>query len=264
MKGKNDYFKRVMALLLAGLITTSTVAPSLVTYAQDTATTQNSTSVVDLVLEDYIIKDNKIAGLSDTGKAKVQANPNINIKSINGITEIDANAFNGIALNSVVIGSGITKIGGHAFQMTKIKKLTLKSGITEIGEYAFADNELATIDIQAQLDTVGNYSFYSNNLTAVTIDAKNIGRNAFSANKLTEVTLKNTVNVGEEAFVDNPDLKKIVVDTQNPPKDIFKENTFQENASPIEVTIRNNANGVVSLDKNKYLINIITVKISTI
>lgn len=264
---KNEFFKRFISLLLATLITMSTIMPTFISHAENsddhTTVISNSQSVI-LEESDYKIEGNIIVGIEESGKAKITANPNIQIKNIGGVTEIGENAFKGLKLNSVIIGDEITKIGSHAFQNTGIKNLTLKPGIKEIGDYAFADNEISKLNIEDTLDTIGIYSFHSNNLTNITINAKNIGKNAFSANKLTEVILNNTVDVGNEAFIDNPDLNKVTVGTQNPPVTLFKENTFDSNGKPVEVYIKDNGSNIDSLDKNKYLVNLITVKLSII
>lgn len=213
----------------------------------------NATS--EYTASDFIIEDGKIKGFSAQGKEKALSNKEVLISGFNLATEIAENAFAHLELDSVVIGEGITRIGAHAFQKSNLKKVTLKEDVKEVKEYAFADNKIVEYVEEGAIDTLGDYAFYYNELQSFETKALTIGDNAFSANKLSEVSLVRATQVGDEAFARNPDLYKVRISTQDPEATLFTVASFEQGVSPVEVIIANNANNVTSLDKRKYLIN---------
>lgn len=216
---------------------------------------------------DFIIEDDWIKGFSDSGKTKILANKDVTISGFGQATKISSNAFSGLDLNSVVIGGGITSVGSHAFQNSNLTSITLKSGVVNIEEYAFADNKIAEFTDESEIETIGDFAFYSNELTQVQTSAITLGTSAFASNRLQEARLKRATDVGNQAFTNNIDLKKLTVETLDPPQELLKEDSFDQGEEPVEVDIARNANAIASLDISRYVVNpvsvIITIKDKT-
>lgn len=135
------------------------------------------------------------------------------------ITEYDKNCGENVVItaNEITVGTGsnarkgvITSITGTegankkgAFEGASIKNIRLSSKVTDIGWHAFKNNNIR------------KFSFEDNAPSVV-----NVGKEAFSGNLLTQITIPGTLReIGEGAFANNYNLKSIEFDfedTDNP------------------------------------------------
>ena len=127
-------------------------------------------------------------------------------------------------------GVPVVGIGKEAFKDEKIKKLTLPISLKKIEEKAFAKVGLEKVEIYPEdktlvLDEVGDEAFEENNLEEMPFIVKEIGSRTYKDNKLKEVDLSYTEKIGEEAFVNNKELKPIVNKYTNLAEKVFDDET---------------------------------------
>ncbi|MDO4777984.1 MAG: Cna B-type domain-containing protein [Tissierellia bacterium] len=263
---KTNKLKRIVAIFLATTILFSDINFHLFnfSYENDYSVKFNETLAVNDILElkdqDFIIENGTIIGIKPDRKEAIKQNPNISIIP-ESARVIASEAFKDINLNSIIIGGSVEIISAHTFQNKGLKKVVVKDNVKHIEQYAFADNEIAEFKDLAQLDVIGEFSFYSNNLKSLVTSSLRIFESAFAANNLKDVIFEKVIEVKSSALKDNPELKTVEVNTQNPTDDLFVEDTFGEMDSPVEVIIKNNANELKSKNSDKYLINSIFITI---
>ncbi|WP_109299598.1 leucine-rich repeat protein [Aquimarina sp. AU474] len=145
------------------------------------------------------------------------------------VTKIGKGAFADNQLTEVTIPEGVTEIGDHAFAHNQLTGVEIPTGVTSIGEGAFLNNNLESVEIPNSVTSIEEGAFSNSNLTSVTIpsNVSRITRWAYSSNKLTEVTISSNVTAIElYAFEDNPDLRLVTVEANDPPalhKDAFSD-----------------------------------------
>ena len=90
-----------------------------------------------------------------------------------------------------------------------------------IGENAFSENNLTSVDIPDSVTRIGEDAFSENQSTSVTTPSNVswIRGWTYSLNQLTEVTISGNVTAIElYAFSDNPDLRLVTVEANDPPR----------------------------------------------
>lgn len=125
-----------------------------------------------------------------------------NLKSIElpeSVETIDASAFSGCGLTSIVIPGGVKTIGENAFfHCESLTSVVLSYGIVNIGKEAFKGcRRLVSVDIPDSVRTIGDQAFYCppdyrSSLTTVNIGSSvtSIGAMAFEYNSnLTSITI---------------------------------------------------------------------------
>ncbi|MBO7415818.1 MAG: leucine-rich repeat protein [Bacteroidaceae bacterium] len=105
----------------------------------------------------------------------------------------------GYDIESVVIENGVTSIGEYAFYACNgLTSVTIGSDVTTIGKYAFNDClSLTSVTIPASVTSIGEEAFYNcTSLASVALNgAATIGRDAFTTNANTTVTIADGLNL---------------------------------------------------------------------
>jgi hypothetical protein len=80
----------------------------------------------------------------------------------NGITDVGANAFRGLPIESAKFPASLTKIGDFAFTAGlngTLKQLSLPNGLKTIGRSAFSGAAVTTLTIPGTVQSIGDYAF---------------------------------------------------------------------------------------------------------
>ena len=124
-----------------------------------------------------------------------------NINLGNGLQYIGGGAFNGNAIEDLVIPDSVTEIFGNilnsgTFANCGIKTLKLGARLAIIGEKAFADNMITELTFPASLKTIGGEAFSRNKLTTLVIPngvryiaQDSWGRGPFHENPITSINI---------------------------------------------------------------------------
>jgi len=172
---------------------TSITIPNSVTMLQSMIFNKNEINEVNGEISDGLIYDRNSDGTDDSttiacygGAAKV-------IDFIpDAVTTINAQAFYGTSISSVVISDSVTYIGLQAFTHNNLTSVAIPNSVTTIGERAFSYNALTSVTIPSSVTTIGELTFSYNDLTSVTIpnSVNSIGTMAFDNNEsLTSIDL---------------------------------------------------------------------------
>jgi len=125
----------------------------------------------------------------------------VSVKTIGSVSfafnQLSTVTFNELALADPDPNTIIT-IGSGAFAYNQLSGISIPEKITEIKSSTFAYNELAeTIDIPENVTSIGDDAFAYNKISNVKfhedINITRIGNGAFGNNKLTIITIPNTV-----------------------------------------------------------------------
>ena len=181
-----------------------------------------------------------ISGLSDEGKVKIDANPNVifpefdpNGKKIQGIGT-DAFANKNIQTISLpksekvsyddtmwnTTGKGVNErgdfyIGSNAFGGNELQTLNLPNGVIYVGERAFINNELTAVQFPETIMKIDERAFQGNHISSLTFSettdfSLQVEKSAFAQNKIKAVQLpKNTEKLHEWAFLQNAGMESI-------------------------------------------------------
>jgi hypothetical protein len=128
------------------------------------------------------------------------------------VTSIKDEAFNGVALDSVVIGDNVQSIGRAAFLRTNLTKLTIGASVTSIGNAAFRQTSkgagITQLNIPSLVTSIGPNAFCGHSLSSASIpeSVTSIGEQAFC--DIAKVTFLGAYNsaLNSSAFYGNPDL----------------------------------------------------------
>ncbi|KRK87076.1 MBG domain-containing protein [Lentilactobacillus sunkii] len=135
------------------------------------------------------------------------------------VTSIGNSAFIYGKMSQVTLGKNVETIGDQAFLgMDNLSKLVLNAKLTTIGAQAFLYNKNITsvnFGDATSLKTINNGAFEYTGLSgSVSLNSplQTIGNQAFAANKITSVTLPDTLTtIGDSAFVYNQIAGTIVI-----------------------------------------------------
>lgn len=195
------------------------------------------------------IDSNTITGYDVTlGGAEVVIPTNINGTPI---YHIDANAFAGKDITSLVIPEGILSIGETAFADTSLTSVSIPSTITTFGEYAFSNSYITELHLAEGLSILGASAFDHNELVEVTFPSslQIIPDNAFENNKIESLIIpEGVIEIQYNAFQEN-----LIVDLTLPSTlEIIGDKAFQDNWIQT-VTIPSNVKviGAKSFDYNE-------------
>lgn len=150
----------------------------------------------------------------------------VNFNNNTNITSIPGETFAGCSsLEEITIPPNVTSIGEEAFSnCRRLEIVVIPEKVTEINDFAFAEcsalesvtfqgepevtignssfnscRELKEVNFNdAKVQSIGNYAFYNNKLTEITLPetVTSIGSYAFSRTRLTEFTIPETVTEG--------------------------------------------------------------------
>lgn len=124
-------------------------------------------------------------------------------------------------LTNVHLPSTLKKIGNNAFFYTNIQKINLPYGLKEIGPLAFYNINLTNITIPSTVKKIGegtyNSDFEQGKINKLFFTGKSnlttIGEYAFAYNNLIETFIPaSVIEIGPNAFSNNPNLKKIIIE----------------------------------------------------
>jgi hypothetical protein len=135
------------------------------------------------------------------------------------VTHIGKGAFGNNRLTGIVIPPGVYTIGDGAFANNCLTRAVISPGVCVIGEGAFDYNRLAEITIPDSVTIIKKSAFAHNLLTGIDIpeSVTGIESRAFWKNHLTAAFIpKSLTAIGGGLFADNPALKAIVTDPENP------------------------------------------------
>ena len=124
----------------------------------------------------------------------------------------------GNVANTCIVPNGVTSLGNNTFKNNKFTVAILPNSIKTMGYNVFYNNpNLTTLNIPTALESI-NVQVFMNcpNLSNVTglekCNLTSIPRDTFNSTNLQEVILSNKVtNIGQTAFINNPNLKKVVL-----------------------------------------------------
>ncbi len=119
-----------------------------------------------------------------------------------GLTEIEASAFYGTSLQSIVLPPNITSLGNGAFNSNQIRSIVIPEGVTSLGNHVFTDcSQLEEVKLPKSLTTIG-YDVFAN--TAI--------KHIFIPENVTSIT----PGAGSNIFYNCPNLASVAVDENNP------------------------------------------------
>ena len=122
-----------------------------------------------------------------------------------GLTEIEASAFYGTSLQSIVLPPNITSIGNVAFNSNQIRSIVIPEGVTSLGNHAFTDcSQLEEVKLPKSLTTIG-YDAFANTAIKHIFIPENVNRI--------------TPGAGSNIFYNCPNLASVAVDENNPKYD---------------------------------------------
>lgn len=141
------------------------------------------------------------------------------VKIENGVTNIDAHAFEGCnQLERIDIPESVRVIGRYAFSACdNLKSVTLPEGVTIIDEGAFSSCfALRTVELPSTLQEIRDLAFTQDDkLTTITIpdNVNLIGERAFwTCKKLTNIVIPGGVKeIEDSAFSDCTNLSEVVI-----------------------------------------------------
>ncbi len=139
----------------------------------------------------------------------------VDIEIPNGVTELDNNAFLGVAVNSIKVPEGVTRIpGGFLDGCKTLKTVVLPNSLTEIGPEAFsACSNLENINLPNNVGKIGKFAFcHCQNLTNITFPSQLtvIEEDAFhGCSSLTEVNFANVQKLEGGAFWGCSNLREV-------------------------------------------------------
>ena len=135
-----------------------------------------SVMAFDLVLQDENFTANlTCTPINGTNNIKIKKQTN---KSVTGdvvipetityndteytVVELEASAFAGVTMTSIVLPETVTKIGSAAFNQSKLKSITFPSSLAELPQSVCEFNsELTTVVLPREVQTIGKYAFRS-------------------------------------------------------------------------------------------------------
>lgn len=119
------------------------------------------------------------------------------------VTRIYSNAFFGCSNLETVTGNGITQVDANAFQISTIKSFPF-GHLTKIGSYAFSGcNNLESIDLTNVVTIDANAFENTTNIGEIDSESiQTIGKFAFRNSDATKVNLPNLTSLNEGAFAE--------------------------------------------------------------
>ncbi|MBP5306846.1 MAG: leucine-rich repeat domain-containing protein [Paludibacteraceae bacterium] len=139
------------------------------------------------------------------------------------VTEIGDRAFAGCRklMSVMATGNALLKVGNAAFSGCMfLESVVLPQSVTTIGDDAFHMTNVSTIQLPSSLTTLGKRAFYFSALTEINLPPSltRVDQRTFAGcNSLVLVRIPaTTTQIADDAFLNCPNLKNILVDPANP------------------------------------------------
>ena len=165
----------------------------------------------------------KAKNLTIIGYGTFQSNKinSIDLSKATKLETIGSEAFSENEITDLKLPNNIEGIGRRAFMKNKITNVDFSklTNLTEMAVGVFKNNEITDADLSnmKNLTIISTDSFYNNRLTNITIpnSVTSIEISAFENNQLTSVTIPNSVTkIMGGAFSKNPNLTSIKIDKE--------------------------------------------------
>ena len=160
------------------------------------------------------------SGTTFTGKELTS----VDFSKAKNLVVIGYGSFKSNKINSIDFSKAtkLETIGSDAFSENEITSLKLPNNIKAIGTYAFMKNKITSVDLSniQNLTIISTSVFDDNEISSLklpnnSIKPIKIKQFAFSSNKLTNVTIPNSVTaIGNSSFHNNPNLTSITIDKE--------------------------------------------------
>lgn len=141
------------------------------------------------------------------------------IANLASIEYIGPQAFSGLGLTQLTLGSGLTNMdtvswgSGGQFRDNQIASIVIPGSVRSIPQYAFYNNPLTSVQVNSGVTAIGDYAFSksiaTNAITSLSIPSTitTIGQHAFNgslANSITTLVLPTGLRtIGQYAFANN-------------------------------------------------------------
>ena len=168
------------------------------------------------IKNDFVIKNNVLSGLSQSGKMKVDTSNHITIPYIEGVNIVGQGAFKELAIKTVYISDGYTTIEKRAFCNSYIEYIRLPEDLKKIEDEAFRFSKLKHIKVPKNVASIGKGAFRETNLIKADLSECKIkvlrGGTFNSCIYLREVLLPKTLaRINDAAFYETYALKNIEI-----------------------------------------------------
>lgn len=162
----------------------------------------------------FTVSGSVVTGLTEEGKNYFRDHHRLEVPS--GITAVGDEAFKSLGLTEAVLPPSVTAVGDRAFYDNALTAPDLSS-LRKIGKSAFQKNKLRGALVLKNIESLGESAFADNELTSLEIKEERqitdtaarlteVPANAFRDNRLTGVSLPDTVTVLGDACFANNDL----------------------------------------------------------
>ncbi len=194
-----------------------------------------------------VVTYNKLTYIGKYAFASCDALTKVTLRA--GILTIDEGAFkDDILLSSINTPSTITDIGAYAFyNCQSLASFTIPELVTKINDYTFAHcYKLASVKVNGTIETIGYYAFYRAILSDYEFKEglTSIEQGAFEDNKLTSITLPNTLTyIGEQVFSKNNELTEVSMPDS---VSTVRAYAFAETGETLAMTVRYNSGTVAA------------------
>lgn len=134
-----------------------------------------------------------------------------------GITNIEAGAFEYVKANTITIPDTVINIGNYAFRTAKdVTSVKIGKGCKTIEDDAFTYcRELVEIKFEGETETIGARCFRGSNISKINIpdSVTNIGEAAFGqCNNLTSIVMpRNLTSIPKSAFYESTYLREVTL-----------------------------------------------------
>ena len=165
---------------------------------------------------DFVIKNNVLSGLSQSGKMKIDTFTHITIPYIEGVDTIGEGAFRELAIKTIYISDGYTTIEKRAFYNNYIEYIRLPEDLKKIEDEVFRFSKLKYIKVPKSVTSIGKGAFSETNLIKADLSEckiKVLREGIFnSCIRLREVLLSKTLSkINDAAFYETYALKNIEI-----------------------------------------------------
>lgn len=152
------------------------------------------TSIVTPGYEPFCVEGNHIK------KLYIKNNGDLIIPE--GITHIEANAFEECTIGKLTMPSTLVDIGNNVFYNCIVKELVIPDSITELKDRTFRSATVGTLTLPSRLKAIGENCFKGSDISTLTIpmSVKTIGKDAFGRGTFTDLHFPNSSATFEKSI----------------------------------------------------------------